>query len=246
MLVTLLRHGVAVDRADPRSPPDFERPLTVEGRNRAEAALRGLRALGVKPDRVLASPWLRCQQTARLAVQVLGLPRRALVTSELLAPAVDPRAIWEHLAALEADSVLLVGHGGTLEPIAGVALGLPTTLPGAPPPPADLAYRALALRKAGALQLEVRFAPRALPEEASAEAPVAASEFTAAPEVTSAAEAPVAAPEAPVAASDFIAAAPGPESAAAPTEVDLVRRPAVEDARLAWKLPARLLRQIGR
>jgi phosphohistidine phosphatase SixA len=221
MIVTLLRHGVAVDRADPRSPPDFERPLTVEGRNRAESALRGLRALGVKPDRLLASPWVRCQQTARLAIQALGLPRRALVTSELLAPGVDPRAIWEHLATLGAGSILLVGHGGTLEPIAGVALGLPTHIPNAPAPTADLAYRTLALRKAGALQLEVRFSGRSQPLP-DPEPPVP-------PELE---------PESVAQAMPI----PADVDTAAPAD----HRGPVDEARLAWKLPARILRQIGR
>lgn len=210
-LVTMMRHGVAVDRADPRSPPDFERPLTVEGRNRTEAAVRGLRTLGVKPERVLASPFLRCQQTARLVIQGLGLPRRALVTTDLLAPAVDPRAIWEELAGLGA--TLLVGHGGTLEPIAGVALGLPTVIPGEQAPPVDLAYRALGLRKAGALQLEVRF-------RAAREAPLGALPR------------------------DDHAAAGGREPLSDTAELPGSRP--VTEARLAWKLSARLLRLIGR
>jgi phosphohistidine phosphatase SixA len=218
MLVTFMRHGVAVDREDPRCPPDPERPLTVEGRNRTEAALRGLKALGLKPERVLASPWLRCQQTARLAIEGLGLPRRALVPSELLAPGADPRAIWDELAPLDLASVLLVGHGGTLEPIAGVALGLPTHLPGAPRPPVDLAYRTLALRKAGALQLEVRFAPPAPPvPEPLAPAPPAVELL-----------------------------APEPLTAEPPVPPAVGPLPVIADARLAWKLPARLLRQIGR
>jgi phosphohistidine phosphatase SixA len=163
MEVTLLRHGIAVDRADPRCPVDFERPLTVEGRHRTVVAIRGLKALGVKPDRILASPWLRCQQTARLAVSELGLPRRALVTSDRLAPGVDPRAIWGALESEPLGAVLLVGHGGTLEPIAGIALGIPTRLSAptddAPAPGPDIAFRALQLKKAGALQLDVRYQP---------------------------------------------------------------------------------------
>lgn len=167
MEVTLLRHGIAVDRADPRCPVDYERPLTVEGRHRTAGAIRGLKALGVKPDRVLTSPWLRCQQTARLAIGELGLPRRALVTSDHLAPGVDPRAIWASLEGDPVGSVLLVGHGGTLEPIAGVALGIPTRIPrndDALGPvdgeePIDVAFRALQLKKAGALHLDVRYHP---------------------------------------------------------------------------------------
>lgn len=164
MEVTLLRHGIAVDRADPRCPVDFDRPLTLEGKNRTTAAIRGLKALALKPDKVLVSPWLRCQQTARLVVTELELPKRALVTVDCLAPGSDPRDIWTELAALSHAAVLLVGHGGTLEPIAGVALQIPTRLPTfeGPQPSEladDVAYRALQLKKAGALQLDVRYDP---------------------------------------------------------------------------------------
>lgn len=161
MEVTLLRHGIAVDRADPRCPIDFERPLTLEGKNRTTAAVRGLKTLTVKPDRVFSSPWLRCQQTAKLVVTELGLPRRSLITADFLAPGADPRAVWAELAATDHPSVLLVGHGGTLEPIAGVALGVPTPLPNevAQPDVGDIAFRAFHLKKAGALQLDVRYDP---------------------------------------------------------------------------------------
>jgi len=162
MEVTMLRHGIAVDRADPRCPVDFDRPLTLEGKNRTTAAVRGLKTLALKPDRVLVSPWLRCQQTAKLVVTELGLPRRSLITVDCLAPGTDPRLLWAELAAIAGGSVLLVGHGGTLEPIAGVALGVPTPLPGedgAEGMPVDVAFRALQLKKAGALQLDVRYEP---------------------------------------------------------------------------------------
>jgi phosphohistidine phosphatase SixA len=164
MEVTLFRHGIAVDRADPRCPVDFERPLTLEGKQRAAIAIRGLKALGLKPDRVIVSPYVRCQQTARLVMQELGLARRSLVTSDELVPGIDPRAIWGTLAATPASAVLLVGHGGTLEPMAGVALGIPTLLPPEPEAPPnesvrDVAFRSLQLKKAGAMHLDVRFDP---------------------------------------------------------------------------------------
>lgn len=175
MEVTLLRHGIAIDRNDPRCPVDFERPLTVEGKQRAAVAVRGFKALGLRPDRIITSPYVRCQQTAKLVLQELGLPRRSLVVSDELAPGTDPRAIWTTLGSLQVQSVMLVGHGGTLEPIAGVALGVPTIMPAdqhAVSPldpndgsiggrvPADVAFRSLQLKKAGALQLDVRYEPQ--------------------------------------------------------------------------------------
>lgn len=251
MLVTFMRHGVAVDRADPRCPPDFQRPLTVEGRNRTEAAVRGLRALGVKPDRVLASPYLRCQQTARLAVQGLGLPRRALLTSDLLAPGVDPRGLWAELAGLGLASALVVGHGGTLEPIAGVALGLPTLIPGAAQPLVDLAWRTLALRKAGALQLEVRLTQATLPMHDGRPDAMTRAPLEAGPSVevgTGGADGEDAV--GPDGTRSIGAERPEEADGSEPDRREAATRfseaPQVAEARLAWKLPARLLRLIGR
>lgn len=158
MEVTFMRHGVAVDRNDPDCPVDFERPLTVEGKNRTETAARGLKAIGVKPRVILTSPYLRCTQTARIVAQGLGLSKRSVVALEALTPDADPRALWPELKNLLEGPVLCIGHGGALEPAAGLALGLPTLTPDTPEGP-DLAFKTLQLRKAGALQLEVTFEP---------------------------------------------------------------------------------------
>lgn len=158
MEVTFMRHGVAVDRTDPLCPADLERPLTVEGKNRTEAAARGLKAAGLKPRVILTSPYLRCVQTARIAAQTLGVPKRLVVSLEALAPHADPRLLWPEIQNLGEGPVLCVGHGGALEPCAGIALGLPTLTPETPAGP-DLAFHTLHLKKAGALQLEVLFEP---------------------------------------------------------------------------------------
>lgn len=158
MEVTFMRHGVAVDRNDPECPIDSERPLTLEGKNRVESAARGLKAIGIKPRVILTSPYLRCTQTARIVAQGLGLSKRSVVALEGLTPDADPRALWPELKNLGEGPILCIGHGGALEPAAGLALGLPTLTPDTPEGP-DLAFKTLQLRKAGALQLEVTFEP---------------------------------------------------------------------------------------
>ncbi len=179
MEVTFFRHGIAVDRADPLAPIDFERPLTLEGKNRTEAAARGLRALMQTPALILTSPYRRCVQSARLLAVAFGIPRKAVRESDALRPDADPRALWAELALLGRPSALCVGHSGALEPCAGVALGLlqggdrdePPTDEGASDADSRAAqadmqrldnavFRALHLKKAGALQLEVDFEPR--------------------------------------------------------------------------------------
>lgn len=179
MEVTFFRHGIAVDRADPLAPIDFERPLTMDGKNKTESAARGLRALDVRPALVLSSPFKRCVQSARLIAQVLGIPKRSVRELEALGPHADPHLLWPELALVERESILCVGHGGAIEPTVGIALGLlgaPADDDAAEAPPEvaldddpatatpsdpmlDVAFRTLHLKKAGALQLDVRFDP---------------------------------------------------------------------------------------
>jgi phosphohistidine phosphatase SixA len=158
MEVTFLRHGIAVDRTDPQSPPDPDRPLTLEGKNRTEAAGRGLKAIGIKPAAIFTSPYLRCTQTARLVANELAFPRKSILTLDALRPDADPHTLWQELTRYGHPSVLCIGHGGAIEPIAGLALGLPTHTPETPDIP-DLAFRTLRLKKAGALQLDVMLSP---------------------------------------------------------------------------------------
>jgi len=157
MEVTFFRHGIAVDRTDPLAPVDFERPLTLDGKNKTEAAARGLRALGLKPGVIVSSPYRRCVQSARLVAGALGLPKKSVRELEVLSPGSDPQALWAELSLIAGESILCVGHGGTIEPAAGFALGLARDDGG--PPTDDPAFRALHLKKSGALQLDVRSEP---------------------------------------------------------------------------------------
>ncbi|MFO0744363.1 MAG: phosphoglycerate mutase family protein [Myxococcota bacterium] len=159
MELTFFRHGIAVDRVDPLCPVDFERPLTIDGKNKVEGAVRGLKAVGVKPDVIISSPFVRCVQTAALAARGLDMPRRGIVESDALAAGADPEALWRELAAAPREKVLVVGHGDTLEPIAGVALGLPFDDGPDGARTSSLALRLLHLKKAGALHLELPALP---------------------------------------------------------------------------------------
>ena len=68
--LVMMRHGVAED-PDAR-PTDEARELTPEGLAAADAAARGLVALGVRPDVVVSSPLIRCHQTAALVARAAG------------------------------------------------------------------------------------------------------------------------------------------------------------------------------
>ena len=116
MRVVLLRHGVAVDRDERGGPADPDRPLTADGRARTRAAVEGLRALGVCPEAVLTSPYLRAVQTAEIVCAALGV--EGPETCKSLRPDADPAELARHLAGRSEAEILCAGH----EPHLGLML----------------------------------------------------------------------------------------------------------------------------
>jgi phosphohistidine phosphatase len=70
--MVLLRHGTAVPHGA-AGLDDADRPLIAAGEREARNAGRALRALQVRPDRIVTSPLVRARQTAQLAAAELGL-----------------------------------------------------------------------------------------------------------------------------------------------------------------------------
>lgn len=113
MKLVLLRHGIAVDRADPDCPADEDRPLTGTGIRRTIAACCGLAALEVEPTVVLSSPLLRARQTAEIAAEVLDCPR--IEVTDALRGGIHTREIFAVLRALDVTSAVCVGHAPHLD-----------------------------------------------------------------------------------------------------------------------------------
>ena len=61
-----LRHAIAVERGG--LGPDKDRPLTAGGRAKLTQQMRRAHAVGLHVERVWSSPFLRCSQTAEVAV----------------------------------------------------------------------------------------------------------------------------------------------------------------------------------
>jgi phosphohistidine phosphatase len=119
MQLYLIRHGIAVDRDDPRCPPDTERPLTPKGIKRSRAAALGLRALGVKPNAVLTSPWLRALQTAEIVCAALAYPPKKIVRTDALKGTSSPSDLLRELQLMKAKVVLCFGHEPHLHLVIG-------------------------------------------------------------------------------------------------------------------------------
>lgn len=122
MRLHLFRHGEAVARDDPSVKRDAERPLTEEGQRQVREAAAGFAALGVEPDRILASPYVRARQTAKLAAETVEGVDEGTELHELR-PKADPADTRQALAGLEGvDDVLLCGHRPHLPKLASYLL----------------------------------------------------------------------------------------------------------------------------
>jgi len=115
MILYIVRHGIAVDPTDPKSPPEPERPLTAKGVQKTRAAALGLRALGAKPDILITSPYVRAAQTAEIFAEALGFPTEKLRASEALIPTANPAEAVKEISRLRAKEVMCFGHAPHLD-----------------------------------------------------------------------------------------------------------------------------------
>ena len=122
MRLFLLRHGVAVEKTDPRFPADADRPLTPKGIKKTRAAALGLRELGLAPNAVLSSPWLRAVQTAEILCDVLGYSQKRIVRLDSLKGTSDVLNLFADLRKLKASVVVCVGHEPHLHRVIGAVL----------------------------------------------------------------------------------------------------------------------------
>lgn len=112
MRVFILRHGIAAPPSPGKS--DESRALTLVGKKRMRRAALGMKALGLKFDRVFSSPLIRCRQTAAAVVEALGIASETTPTP-VLSPETKSPDLLKLIAQLPATSaVLLVGHEPSL------------------------------------------------------------------------------------------------------------------------------------
>lgn len=120
----LFRHGIAIDREDPKCPEEPDRFLTEEGIRKTTKAALGLKALGIKPGLILSSPWLRAVQTAEIAAEALGYPKKKIEFFKELLPYSDPRELFQFLDKRAVHQVLVTGHAPHLDNALSHALGV--------------------------------------------------------------------------------------------------------------------------
>jgi len=123
MILYIVRHGIAVDRTDPKCPPEPQRPLTAEGVQKTRSAALGLKELGVKPDVLITSPYLRAAQTAEILAEALGFPTSKIRVSNALKPAANPADIVKEISHLKAKELMCVGHAPHVDQLISQLVG---------------------------------------------------------------------------------------------------------------------------
>jgi phosphohistidine phosphatase len=119
-----VRHGIAIDREDPKCPSDPERYLTEEGVEKTEQVAKGMAALGITGDLFLTSPYVRARQTAEIFASALDYAKPRIRRTDLLLPGAEPSLLFRELAKeKQASLVFLFGHAPQLDDVISTALG---------------------------------------------------------------------------------------------------------------------------
>jgi phosphohistidine phosphatase len=124
MQIYVVRHGIAIDREDPKCPPDPERYLTEEGIEKTQRVAAAVASLNATPDLLLSSPYVRAMQTAEIFAAALDYAKQKIRRSDLLLPGADPTLFFKELAKDKQTSTLFVfGHAPQLDDLIATSLG---------------------------------------------------------------------------------------------------------------------------
>ena len=124
MELYIVRHGIAIDREDPKCPADPERFLTDEGVEKSRQVAKGMSKVASVPDLILSSPYLRAFQTAELFAEEMEYSKSKIRKSELLLPGAEPLQLFRELAKdKDLSSVFVFGHAPHLDDLLATAIG---------------------------------------------------------------------------------------------------------------------------
>jgi phosphohistidine phosphatase len=124
MQLYIVRHGIAIDREDPKCPPDPERFLTEDGIEKTKQVARGVAELGVAPDLLLSSPYVRATQTAEIFANALEYSKQKIKRTDLLLPGAEPLQLFRELAKdKDLSAVFVFGHAPHLDDLLATAIG---------------------------------------------------------------------------------------------------------------------------
>ena len=124
MLLYVVRHGIAIDREDPKCPSDPERNLTAEGLTKTREVAKGFAMIEDSPKLFFSSPYVRALQTAEIFAEVLHASKSKITKTESLLPGSEPAAFFRELSPRKsAESAICFGHAPQLDELISFALG---------------------------------------------------------------------------------------------------------------------------
>lgn len=124
MQIYAVRHGLAIDREDPKAPPDAERYLTEEGIQKTKRMAAAVAELSGSADLLLSSPYVRAMQTAEIFAEALDYPKQKIRRTDLLLPGTGASLLFKELAKdKQSATVFLFGHAPQLDDVVAAALG---------------------------------------------------------------------------------------------------------------------------
>lgn len=126
MQLYIVRHGIAIDREDPKCPSEAERYLTEEGVEKTKQVAKGIAALGIHADLLVSSPYVRAMQTAAVFAAALDYPKQKIRSTDSLLPGAEPTAVLRELAREKnASSVFCFGHAPHVDGLLAASVGAP-------------------------------------------------------------------------------------------------------------------------
>jgi phosphohistidine phosphatase len=124
MQLYIVRHGIAIDREDSKSPPEAERYLTEEGVERTKQVAEAVAALGIHADLMFSSPYVRAMQTAAIFASELEYSKQKVRQTDGLLPGAEPGAFLRELAReKDASTVFCFGHAPHVDGLLAAAVG---------------------------------------------------------------------------------------------------------------------------
>jgi phosphohistidine phosphatase len=119
MRIYLIRHSNAVDVGTDGYEEDSQRPLTEKGCKKMEEIASALNRLGVKPDLIVSSPYVRARQTADLLAQGLKYKKEIIQNEALIPMGETDIIIGEINEKYSVGELMLVGHEPSLSLLIG-------------------------------------------------------------------------------------------------------------------------------
>jgi phosphohistidine phosphatase len=110
MNLYIVRHAIAVEHGTPGYEDDSQRPLTDEGRKKMKKITKGLESLGIKPDVILTSPYVRARDTAKILADRFEMTDKIYFSENLIPPGNFEALVFEIHEKYDLANVALVGH----------------------------------------------------------------------------------------------------------------------------------------